>query len=126
MDLERISKAFKGLSIQRPGLYRLFGGGFAQVYGPHHGNRTGPFGRNNDGHVGLNQWTLQRGYLTIAKEITPWLYGRYTADITQVGSTSVGGANGEASTGDWEFRTKYLICRTQATQSRQFPDPNAN
>ena len=106
--LERISQAFKGLSISVLAYIDYSVGDSPRFMGPSTATGPGAFGRNNDGHVGLNSWTLQRGYLTIAKEVTPWLYGRYTADITQVGSTSVGGANGEASTGDWEFRTKYL------------------
>jgi polyhydroxyalkanoate synthesis regulator phasin len=42
-----------------------------------------PFGRNISGHVGSSQWTLQRGYLNVEKEITSWLYARYTPDLFQ-------------------------------------------
>jgi polyhydroxyalkanoate synthesis regulator phasin len=94
--LERISRAFKGLSISVLAYIDYSVGDSPRFMGPKTAAGPGQFGRNVDGHVGLNQWTLQRGYLTIAKEITPWLYGRYTFDITQ------------DATGDWKPRTKYL------------------
>ena len=123
--LERISQAFKGLSISVLAYIDYSVGDTPTFMGPR------AAARNNDGHIGLNQWTLQRGYLTIAKEVTPWLSGRYTADITQVGSTSVrnaantGTANGTASTGDWEFRTKYLYAELRPPNLGQFPDSDA-
>ncbi|MCL4501148.1 MAG: hypothetical protein M1438_04750 [Deltaproteobacteria bacterium] len=52
--------------------------------------------RAADGHVSLNQFSIERGYLNITKKITPWLYARYTPDLTQ------------DSTGDWKLRQKYL------------------
>jgi polyhydroxyalkanoate synthesis regulator phasin len=55
-----------------------------------------PFGRNISGHVGSSQWTLQRGYLNVEKEITSWLYARYTPDLFQ------------DATGNWAIRQKYL------------------
>lgn len=58
-------------------------------------NAFTPYTRTR-GHVGWNDFRLTRGYLNIAKEITPWLHARYTPDIHQ------------DNTGDWKFRTKYL------------------
>jgi hypothetical protein len=49
-----------------------------------------------DRHTGYNQFTLQRGYLNIQKEITPWLHARFTPDLTQ------------DDAGDWKLRQKYL------------------
>ena len=51
----------------------------------------------NDGHIGSNLWTLQRGYLNVVKEITPWLYARWTPDLTQ-----------DTTSGNWILRMKYL------------------
>jgi hypothetical protein len=43
-----------------------------------------------------NQFDLKRGYFDVQKTITPFLAGRYTTDITRLGS------------GDFETRMKYL------------------
>jgi hypothetical protein len=58
-------------------------------------NGSTPYTRTR-GHVGWNDFRLTRGYLNIEKEITPWLYARYTPDIYQ------------DTTGDWKLRQKYL------------------
>jgi polyhydroxyalkanoate synthesis regulator phasin len=100
--LEGISKALKGLNVgvlayidysfgDRP----TFKGPLTHSTGVPPAN-SGNFGRNVDGHVGLDQWTLTRGYLNITKEITPWFYARYTPDLYQDGS------------GNWNLRSKYL------------------
>ena len=52
--------------------------------------------------MGLNQFTLTRGYLTVTKEITPWLAARSTTDIFQ--DTDAGAS----SNGSWVVREKYL------------------
>ncbi|NCS73718.1 MAG: hypothetical protein GW783_06300 [Deltaproteobacteria bacterium] len=44
----------------------------------------------------LNRFTLTRGYLTVEKELLPWMAARTTADIHQDGDE------------DWKFRLKYL------------------
>jgi polyhydroxyalkanoate synthesis regulator phasin len=82
--LSQISKALKGLHV----------GVLAYI-----DYSSGLTPRPGDTHTGYNQFTLQRGYLNVTKEITPWFYARYTADITQVGSP-------DKDAGDWEFRTK--------------------
>jgi len=46
-----------------------------------------------------NQFELKRGYLDVQKTLTGYLSGRYTTDITQLGS------------GDWETRIKYLYAK---------------
>lgn len=45
-----------------------------------------------------NRFTLQRGYINITKEITPWLKARVTPDIK----------SGSTVTGDYVLRMKYL------------------
>ncbi len=59
-------------------------------------------GRNNDGHIGVNKFYLERGYVTVEKEITPWLSARSTTDLTQFSTA------GDAEAGDWKIRQKYL------------------
>ena len=44
----------------------------------------------------FNEWTLDRGYIDIQKQITPWFAARFTPDITRT------------SNGDIEMRIKYL------------------
>jgi hypothetical protein len=84
--LSQISKALKGLHV----------GVLAYI-----DYSSGLTPRPGDNHTGYNQFTLQRGYLNVTKELTPWFYARYTADLTQIGSP-------DKDAGDWEFRTKYL------------------
>ncbi len=59
-------------------------------------------GRNNDGHIGVNKFYLERGYVTIEKEITPWLSARSTTDLTEYSSAA------DPEAGDWKVRQKYL------------------
>src|SRR5208337_2792628 len=63
------------------------------------------FTRNNDGHVGINKFYLERGYVTVEKEITPWLSARSTTDLTEYASTA---AKPDVEAGDWKLRQKYL------------------
>jgi hypothetical protein len=92
-------KAFKGLSV----------GALAYIH-----YEVGKKGAPNDIQTSFNDFTLTRGYLDVKKAITPWLGARLTTDLTRVGSTTVGNAdntgstNGEAGSGDWEVRIKYL------------------
>ena len=72
---------------------------------------AGNFGRNVDGHVGLNQFSLTRGYLNVVKEITPWLYARWTPDLTLNNTNNAGPlnpGNGANQTTGWILREKYL------------------
>ena len=62
-------------------------------------------GRNNDGHIGVNKFYLERGYLTFEKEITPWLSARSTTDLTEYSSSA---AKPDVEAGDWKIRQKYL------------------
>ncbi len=100
--IEKISQALKGLNVSMLAYIDYSQGDRPTFRGPL--PATGPFrlGRDIDGHVGLSQWTLQRGYLTITKEITPWLSARSTSDLTQV-SGSPANVNGS-----WVLREKYL------------------
>ena len=50
---------------------------------------------SNDGESDLNNFRVTRGYLTVQKEILPWLHARTTLDTTQ------------KTDGDWEMRLKY-------------------
>jgi hypothetical protein len=47
----------------------------------------------------FNEFSLTRGYLTVYKDINPWLAARITTDITR------------KSDGDWETRIKYLYAQ---------------
>jgi len=44
----------------------------------------------------FNRFTLGRGYLTVKKQINPWLGARITSDLTR------------KDDGDWSYRLKYL------------------
>ncbi|MDA8165914.1 MAG: hypothetical protein M0017_12890 [Desulfobacteraceae bacterium] len=57
---------------------------------------AGNHGAAGDKQSSYNDFTLQRGYLGVTKEITPWLGARVTTDITRLAS------------GDIETRIKYL------------------
>ncbi len=57
---------------------------------------VGETGVPGDDTSSLNRFTLTRGYLTVKKEILPWLRARTTADVHQ------------DSAEDWKFRLKYL------------------
>ena len=46
-----------------------------------------------------NDFVIKRGYLDVQKDITPYLAGRFTTDITR------------ASNGDWSVRVKYLYAK---------------
>ncbi|MEJ2672832.1 MAG: hypothetical protein P8168_11670 [Deltaproteobacteria bacterium] len=94
--LEKISKALKGLKVGVLAYVDYSLGDRPIFMGPPLYTPTGPMGRNVSGHTGYNQWRLQRGYLNIVKEITPWLYARYTPDLHQ------------NNAGEWVWRTKYL------------------
>jgi hypothetical protein len=101
--LEEISKAFKGLHVSLLAYIDYSLGDRPTFRGPLTYSKAAPpgnsgnFGRNVDGHVGSDQWTLQRGYLTIVKDITPWLSARSTSDLTFNGTV-----------GGWVLREKYL------------------
>ncbi len=56
------------------------------------GKSPGPGGNEKD----YNRFSLTRGYLTVKKEITPWIHTRMTFDIHR------------DSTGDYKERLKYL------------------
>jgi len=58
---------------------------------------VGSTGAKNDTTQSLNRFTLTRGYLTVKKEILPWMRARTTLDVTQLDDS-----------GDWEARLKYL------------------
>lgn len=101
--LPELPEALKGLKIgalayidyslgDRP----TFKGPRTFVKGPAPTN-SGNYGRHIDGHVGSDQWTLQRGYLNVEKEITPWLYARSTLDLFQ-----------DSANASWLLREKYL------------------
>jgi len=57
---------------------------------------VGETGVAGDDTSSLNRFTITRGYLTVKKEILPWLRARTTADVHQ------------DSDEDWKFRLKYL------------------
>ena len=59
-----------------------------------------------------NQFELKRGYLDVQKTLTPYLSGRYTTDITQLGS------------GDWETRVKYLYAKFTFEGNSFITQPN--
>ncbi|PIU54338.1 MAG: hypothetical protein COS90_01375 [Deltaproteobacteria bacterium CG07_land_8_20_14_0_80_60_11] len=92
----KLPEALKGLKVGVLAYVDYSAGARPIFMGPPLYTSAGKVGRNVSGHTGYNQWTLQRGYLNIEKEITPWLHARYTPDLTQ------------DSTGDWKFRQKYL------------------
>lgn len=57
------------------------------------------FGQNGGAaKTNYNRFTLQRGYINVKKEITPWLRARITPDIK----------TGSSTTGDYTIRMKYL------------------
>ena len=97
LGLGEISKALKGLNVGMLAYVDYSVGNRPTFKGPLTPTGSGRFGRNIDGSVGLNQWTLTRGYLTVTKEITPWLYARSTTDIFQ-----------DTANGSWLLREKYL------------------
>lgn len=57
---------------------------------------AGKSGGTGDTQSSYNKFSLTRGYLGVKKDITPWLGGRITTDITRDASSS------------WETRIKYL------------------
>ncbi len=102
---EGLSPALKGWKF---GLLAYLGytvGDTPQFMGPPLKVGTKFFGRNNDGHIGVNKFYLERGYLTVEKEITPWLSARSTTDLTEYASTA---AKPDVEAGDWKLRQKYL------------------
>jgi polyhydroxyalkanoate synthesis regulator phasin len=97
LGLGEISKALKGLNVGVLAYVDYSAGNRPTFKGPLTPTGSGRFGRNIDGSVGLNQFALTRGYLTVTKEITPWLYARSTTDIFQ-----------DTANGSWLLREKYL------------------
>ncbi len=53
------------------------------------------FGETGHNNTNFNKFALNRGYINIKKDITPWMRARVTPDITQL------------SSGDMELRMKY-------------------
>ncbi len=97
LGLGEISKALKGLNVSMLAYVDYSSGNQPTFRGPLTPTGSGQFGRNIDGSVGLNNWSLTRGYLTVTKEITPWLAARSTSDLTF-----------NAGVGGWVLREKYL------------------
>lgn len=80
-EVEGKNTAFKGLSIG------------TTVFIDYSFGQTGGATKSN-----FNRFTLQRGYINIRKEITPWFKMRVTPDIKTSSTT----------TGDYTVRMKYL------------------
>jgi hypothetical protein len=57
---------------------------------------AGSKGSPGDGSDSFNKFSLTRGYLTVKKEILPWMRARTTMDVHQDGDE------------DWKVRLKYL------------------
>ena len=57
---------------------------------------AGSKGSPGDGSDSFNKFSLTRGYLTVKKEILPWMRARTTVDVHQDGDE------------DWKVRLKYL------------------
>ena len=115
---QNLPDVLKGLHVGMLAYLGYTVGDTPQFMGPEVKLKNGEFeGRNNDGHVGLNKFYLERGYLTVEKEITPWLSARSTTDLTEYASTTKtvstpgGGTTTiatDAEAGDWKIRQKYL------------------
>ncbi|MFI5329535.1 MAG: cell envelope integrity protein TolA [Desulfobaccales bacterium] len=119
LGLGGISKALKGLNVgvlayidYSAGDRPTFRGPLTTSTGKPPAN-SGNFGRNVDGHVGSDQWTLTRGYLTVTKEITPWLAARSTTDIFQ-----------DAANTSWLVREKYLYAELRPPNLGNFLTQN--
>jgi hypothetical protein len=92
----KLPEALKGLQIGVLAYIDYSLGDRPTFRGPRTATGSGFLGRDIDGHVGADQWTLTRGYLNVIKEITPWFYARWTPDLTF------------DSTNGWILRQKYL------------------
>jgi len=76
-------------------------------------------GQKNANGTDYSQFTVKRGYLTVKKEITPWLSARITSDLSQVSDPSVTVTNADATKttitdnfdGSYALRLKYLYAQ---------------
>jgi polyhydroxyalkanoate synthesis regulator phasin len=101
-DLGKIVKALKGFKFS--GLWYLsYGNG-----------KTG----STSGSQRFNNFNVKRGYLTVEKEILPWLSGRITTDVTTVNFKTSNLGPGESASldlnGSLDVRVKYLYAKFSA------------
>lgn len=68
---ENLPDALKGLKVGVLAYVGYMVGDTPQFMGPPLKVGNQYYGRNNDGHIGINKFYLERGYLNIEKEITP-------------------------------------------------------
>jgi hypothetical protein len=100
-DLDAIVKALKGFKFE--------GLGYLSYQD----------GQKNANGTDYSQFTIKRGYLTVKKEITPWLSARITSDLSQVSDPSVTVTNADATKttitdnfdGSYALRLKYLYAQ---------------
>jgi len=64
----------------------------------------------NDRETSFSRFTLGRGYLTVKRQINPWLGARITSDLTR------------KTDGDWGFRLKYLYAELRPHDFGIFTD----
>jgi hypothetical protein len=93
-DIDAVVKALKGLKFE--GLWYL----------------SYQDGQQNANGTDFSQFTLKRGYLTVKKDVAPWLTARMTTDISQIkdapdsGNGKVGNFDGSVA-----VRIKYLYAQ---------------
>ncbi|MBA3070803.1 MAG: hypothetical protein FP829_01285 [Nitrospirae bacterium] len=100
-DIGKLVKALKGFKFE--GLWYL----------SYQNGETG----NTTGGEEYNNFTLKRGYLTVKKELVPWLKGRMTLDITTANNTG-GNVDGSVVT-----RLKYLYGQIELPEFAFFNKP---
>jgi hypothetical protein len=117
-ELAAVVKALSGINISFLGYVDYSVGDFANISGVKPQNLTASKTlaatnfSSEDAWKRQNRFELTRGYINISKQILPWLSARVTPDVTRVGSTTIKdntgkSINGEAETGDIDFRVKY-------------------
>jgi polyhydroxyalkanoate synthesis regulator phasin len=112
-DLGKIVKALQGFKFS--GLWYLsYGNG-----------KTG----STSGSQRFNNFNIKRGYLTVEKEILPWLSGRITTDVTTVNFKTSNLAPGESASldlnGSLDVRVKYLYAKFSAPDIGFLTKPTA-
>jgi polyhydroxyalkanoate synthesis regulator phasin len=113
-DLEKIAKALKGFKFG--GLWYL-----SYQYG-----KTGS--TSTTGASVFNSFNIKRGYLTVEKELFPWLTGRLTTDVTTVNLNTSLPSGSSASlnvNGSLAVRIKYLYGLLSAPDMAFLTKPNA-
>jgi len=112
-DLVNVVKALKGFKFS--GLWYL-------SYG------DGKTGSTSDSQR-FSNFNVKRGYLTVEKEILPWLSGRITTDVTTVNLNTSNLGPGESVSldlnGSLDVRVKYLYAKFSAPDIGFLTNPNA-